>query len=75
MHPTSTTMRLPHDTWDRFIIVSGSTEVGPSSDKFNFWSQLVLTAGAWVSPNTLLSEMFSFELIISFHIATMEIYH
>ena len=58
VEPTSNTIGLPHDTWGRFIFVSGSTELGPSSDKLNFWSQLVLTAGAWVSPNTLLADIY-----------------
>lgn len=58
VEPKSTTIDLPHEIWDRFISVSGSTEVGPSWDKLNFFSRLVLTAGAWVSPDRLLTEMF-----------------
>lgn len=44
--PESDLVDLPYDAWGRFKDISGSTEVGPSYTKFNFYSQLVLSDGA-----------------------------
>ena len=46
--PKFDAINLPDDICDRFIDVSGSTEVGPSWNGFNIFSRLILTAGAWV---------------------------